>query len=226
MVNHEMVVLAREYRNLTQEELARQVKVTQGTISKVEGNIAPELSEQIIPRIAAALKFPLEFFHQPGERLGFGSSSFYYRKKAAMTAADRKRISGVVNVLRLAIKRLLNSVELEPSRKLPFFRLDDFGDSPEHVARAVRAAWNLPEGPVNNVTALVESAGVIVISVRARWMRQACDSPICRLCSLSARQSLAIAGGSRSLTNSGTWLCTTSPAKRWRRRQTSSRQNS
>jgi Zn-dependent peptidase ImmA (M78 family) len=27
----------------------------------------------------------------------------------------------------------------------------------------VRAAWNLPEGPVNNVTALVESAGVIVV---------------------------------------------------------------
>lgn len=163
MINHEMVVLAREYRNLTQEELARQIKVTQGTISKIEGNIAPELSEQMIGRIAAALRFPVEFFHQPGERLGFGSSSFYYRKKVVMTAADRKRISGVVNLLRLAIKRLLNSVELEPSRKLPFFRLDDFGDSPEHIARAVRSAWNLPEGPLKNVTALVESAGVIVV---------------------------------------------------------------
>lgn len=163
MLNHEMVVLAREYRNLTQEELARQVKVTQGTISKIEGNIAPELGEQLLPRIAAALRFPIEFFYQPGERLGFGSSSFYYRKKAVMTAADRKRISGVVNVLRLAIRKLLNSVELEPSRKLPCFRLDDFGESPEHVARAVRAAWNLPEGPVKNVTALVESAGVIVV---------------------------------------------------------------
>ena len=163
MVNHEMVVLAREYRNLTQEELARLIKVTQGTISKIEGNVAPEISEEIIPRIAAALRFPVEFFHQTGERLGFGSSSFYYRKRAVMTAADRKRISGVVNVLRLAIKKLLNSVELEPSRKLPFFRMEDFGESPEYVARAVRAAWNLPEGPIKNVTALVESAGVIVV---------------------------------------------------------------
>lgn len=163
MINHEMIVLAREYRNLTQEELARQVMVTQGSISKIEGNIAPELSVQLIPRIAAVLRFPVEFFHQPGERLGFGSSSFYYRKKAVMTAADRKRISGVVNVLRLAIKKLLNSVELEPARKLPFFRLDDFGCSPEHVARAIRSAWNLPEGPVKNVTSLVESAGVVVV---------------------------------------------------------------
>lgn len=163
MVNHEMVVLAREYRNLTQEELARKIKVTQGTISKIEGNIAPEISEQLIPRIASALGFPTEFFHQSGERLGFGSSAFYYRKKVAMTASDRKRISGVVNLLRLSVKKLLNSVELEPNRKLPFFRLEDFGDSPEHVARAVRAAWNLPEGPVKNITSLIESSGVIVV---------------------------------------------------------------
>lgn len=163
MINHEMVVLAREYRNLTQEELARLVKVSQGSISKIEGNIASDTSDDLVKRIASVLNFPVEFFHQPGERLGFGSSSFYYRKRAVMTAADRKRISGVVNLLRILVKKLLNSVELEPSRKLPFFRLDDFGDSPEHIARALRSAWSLPEGPIKNVTALVESAGVVVV---------------------------------------------------------------
>lgn len=163
MINHEMVVLAREYRNLTQEELARRVKVTQGTISKIEGNLAPEKAQELIERIATALEFPVGFFHQSGERLGFGSSSFYYRKRVAMTAADRKRISGVVNILRLSIKRLLSAVELEPSRKLPMLPIEEFGDSPERAARALRSAWNLPEGPIKNMTALAESAGVIVI---------------------------------------------------------------
>lgn len=158
-----MVVLAREYRNLTQEELARKIKVSQGSISKLEGNLASEANESLIQRIAAELKFPVEFFYQPGERLGFGSSSFYYRKRASITAADRKRISGVVNLLRLSMKRLLNSVELEPSRSLPFFKIEEYGESPEHVARALRGAWNLPEGPIKNITALIESAGVIVI---------------------------------------------------------------
>lgn len=158
-----MVVLAREYRNLTQEELARRLSVSQGSISKIEGNIAPERAEELIGRIAVALEFPVEFFYQPGERLGFGSSSFYYRKRSVMTAADRKRISGVVNLLRLSIKRLLNSVELEPSRKLPTFGLEDFGGSASHVARALRTAWNLPEGPIHNITALMESAGIIVV---------------------------------------------------------------
>lgn len=163
MINHEMVVLAREYRNLTQEELARRLNVSQGSISKVEGNLAPDRAEELVARIAAVLEFPVEFFYQPGERLGFGSSSFYYRKRAAMTATDRKRISGVVNLLRLSIKRLLSSVELEPSRILPTFALDDFGNSATQIARALRTAWNLPEGPVNNVTALMESAGIIVV---------------------------------------------------------------
>ena len=163
MINHEMVVLAREYRNLTQEELARRVKVTQGSISKIEGNVDLDASEDLIKRIAEALRFPVEFFYQRGERLGFGSSSFYYRKRSAITAADRKRISGVVNLLRLSIKKMLHAVELEPSRKLPFFKLEDFGDSPEHVARALRSAWTLPDGPIKNVTALVESAGIIVV---------------------------------------------------------------
>lgn len=163
MINHEMVVLAREYRNLTQEELARLVKVSQGSISKIEGNIASDANESLIKRIAKELRFPVEFFYQPGERLGFGSSAFYYRKRAVMTATDRKRISGVVNLLRLVVKKLLGSVELEASRKLPFFRMDDFGDSPEHIARALRSAWNLPDGPIKNITALIESAGVVVV---------------------------------------------------------------
>jgi Zn-dependent peptidase ImmA (M78 family)/transcriptional regulator with XRE-family HTH domain len=163
MINYEMVVLAREYRNLTQEELARRISVTQGSISKIEGNMAPDKAEELIGRIAVALDFPVEFFYQPGERLGFGSSAFYYRKRAVISSSDRKRISGVVNLLRLSIKRLLNSVELEPNRALPQFSLDDFGGSAAHIARALRGAWNLPEGPINNLTALVESAGVIVV---------------------------------------------------------------
>lgn len=162
-INHEMVVLAREYRGKTQEQLARLLTVAQGSISKIEGGVAPERAEELISRIAAELEFPVEFFYQPGDRLGFGSSSFYYRKRAEIPAADRKRISGVVNILRLSIRRLLTSVELEPSRQLPIFSLDDFGGSASQIARALRSAWNLPEGPINNITSLMESAGIIVV---------------------------------------------------------------
>lgn len=163
MLNHEMVVLAREYRNITQEQLARSVLVSQATIAKIEGGVSCTVNEDLINRIASSLKFPIEFFYQPGERLGFGSSAFYYRKRSEITAANRKRISGVVNLLRLSLKRLLNVVDLEANRKLPFFQLEEFGYNAEKIARALRAYWTLPEGPINNLTALIESAGVIVV---------------------------------------------------------------
>lgn len=163
MLNYEMVVLAREYRNVTQEQLARSVLVSQGTIAKIEGGVSRDVNEDLVRRIANSLKFPISFFYQPGERLGFGSSAFYYRKRAEITAADRKRISGVVNLLRLSLKRLLDAVDLEPNRKLPCFQLEEFGYSAEKIARALRAYWTLPEGPINNLTTLIESAGVIVV---------------------------------------------------------------
>lgn len=164
MLNHEMIVLAREYRNLTQEQLARSITVSQATIAKIEGGLSRDVADHLVERIAVALEFPVEFFYQPGERLGFGSSSYYYRKRSDITAIDRRRISGVVNLLRLSLKRLLNAVDLEPSRRLPFFALEDYGLSPIHVARAVRAFWNLPEGPVKDLTTLIESAGIVVIN--------------------------------------------------------------
>jgi Zn-dependent peptidase ImmA (M78 family)/DNA-binding XRE family transcriptional regulator len=164
VLNHEMVVLAREYRNLTQEQVARSVTVSQATIAKIEGGLSRDVAAHLVQRIAAALDFPVEFFYQPGERLGFGSSSYYYRRRSDITTADRRRISGVVNLLRLSLKRLLGAVELEPSRRLPFFDLEDYGSSPIHVARAVRAFWKLPEGPIKDLTMLIESAGIVVIS--------------------------------------------------------------
>lgn len=164
VINHEMVVLAREYRNQTQEQLARTLTVSQATIAKIEGGITRDVADHLVQRIAHALEFPIEFFYQPGERLGFGSSSYFYRKRTEITAADRRRISGVVNLLRLSLRRLINAVDLEPRRNLPFFNMEEYGDSPVHVARALRSFWNLPEGPISNLTALIESAGVVIIS--------------------------------------------------------------
>jgi Zn-dependent peptidase ImmA (M78 family)/transcriptional regulator with XRE-family HTH domain len=164
VLNHEMIVLAREYRNLTQEQLARSVTVSQATIAKIEGGLSRDVATHLIQRIAASLEFPVEFFYQTGERLSFGSSSYYCRKRSDITAADRRRISGIVNLFRLSLKRLLNAVDLEPSRKLPFFDLENYSGSPVHVARAVRAFWQLPEGPIKDLTMLIESAGIVIIT--------------------------------------------------------------
>lgn len=163
-VNPSMVVLAREFRGYTQEELARKIFVGQARIAKLESGVQPDLQEPLFDSLCEALGFPAEFFQQEEELIGFGSSAYFYRKKADLTAADRRRIHGVVNLLRINIKRILDYIDLEPSRHLPRLDVEDFGGSAEKAAQALRAMWNLPEGPINNLTGLIESAGIIVVA--------------------------------------------------------------
>jgi Zn-dependent peptidase ImmA (M78 family)/transcriptional regulator with XRE-family HTH domain len=162
-INPQMVTLAREYRGLTQEQLAKKINVGQARMSKIEGGSQSDLPEPIFESLCEALAFPATFFRLEEDLVGFGSSAYYYRKRADLTAPDRKRIHGVINLLRLHLKRLLTFVDIAGKRQLPSLGLDDYGGDPVNVARAVRAFWSLPDGPIKNLTSLVESAGVIVI---------------------------------------------------------------
>lgn len=66
-----------------------------------------------------------------------------------------------INVLRIGISRLLRNVEELP---VQFERMDvDEYKSPEEIARLVRAAWQVPYGPIRNLVAVVEAAGGIVV---------------------------------------------------------------
>lgn len=162
-INPEMVVLAREYRGVTQEELARSLFVGQAKIAKLEGGFATDLSDDVLALLTKALKFPVEFFTQDEVRISYGSSSYFYRRKAGLTATDRKHIHGLVNILRINIKQLLKSVEIDKKRKLPMLPIDDYGGSPANVAQAIRSLWQLPEGPINNVAGLIEGAGIVIL---------------------------------------------------------------
>lgn len=164
-VNPEMVTLAREFRGLTQEGLGRAMGVTQAKIAKIEGGLQTDLSDAHAELICSALDFPISFFQQNEELLGWGSSAYYYRKKAAITAVDRKRIQGQVNLARIHIKKFLQSVEIESTRNLPVLDLDDYSGSPIQAARAIRSFWGLPDGPIKNVTSLMESAGIVIVPI-------------------------------------------------------------
>src|SRR4051794_40154771 len=114
-LNNEMVVLAREFRGLTQKELADKLKVRQPYVAKLEAGIVGDAADGMIPALARELDFPEEFFSMADALVGFGSSSLYYRKRNKLHAADRRRIHSVVNILRMNIKSMLSAVELAPT---------------------------------------------------------------------------------------------------------------
>lgn len=162
-INGEMLALAREYRGISQQELCDKVGVSQSQIAKIEGGLRPDIDDELLLKLSGELGFPADFFSQNEQVLGFGSSAFFYRKQAALTASERKKIHSLVNLLRIAIRQYIKHVDIVPSLQLPLFDIEDYGGSAAHVAMAARVMWNLPDGPVRNVTSIIEKAGVIII---------------------------------------------------------------
>lgn len=170
-INGDMLTLAREYRGLTQEQLVdklkayklNKVRIGQSTIAKIETGIKNEIEEDIINLISSELNFPVDFFYQQEDVLNFGSSAYFYRKKATMLASERKKIHSTVNIFRIGLKKTLKFIDIEASRDLPSLEIDEYGNSASQVAKALRVFWSLPDGPIRNITSLIESSGVIVV---------------------------------------------------------------
>ena len=160
-VNPEMIVVAREARELTQEKLASLLSLAQATLSKYETG-ALSVSDEHLHALAKVLKFPEEFFAQEDQVRWVGSGCMYNRKRQSLTATEYRRLLARVNILRLSIWRLLRSVEIEAENKFVRMDLAEFG-TPEKIAIHTRQMWNLPPGPVVNLTRAIEAAGGLVL---------------------------------------------------------------
>lgn len=160
-VRPELIVVAREARGLSQTELASRVGISQGHLSKIEAGLLP-VADAVLERLAAVLDYPEEFFSLPEPIYGPGVSEFFHRKRKSMSARLLSRLHAQVNIRRIHVARLLQGVDIDPDR-VPELDPDEFPGGVEDVARAVRAAWNLPRGPVENLTRAIEDAGGIVI---------------------------------------------------------------
>ena len=161
IINPAMVVLAREARGLTQTDLAEQLGVSQSMLSKVEAGVkmpGPDLLE----RLGKVLEYPESFFFQTDPVYGPGLSEFFHRRRQDVGVKALGRIHAQINIIRMHVARLTKSVEI-PEQKIRPLALEDFGGRPQEVARAMRAAWQMPHGPVANVVRVIEDAGGIVI---------------------------------------------------------------
>jgi Zn-dependent peptidase ImmA (M78 family) len=63
----------------------------------------------------------------------------------------------------IGVRRLLRDLELETERHFHTMDPDEYAGSPAAVAQALRQAWRVPDGPIANLTTLIESAGGVVL---------------------------------------------------------------
>jgi len=160
-VKPRMLQLLRESRGLSQTALSKLSKVPQPTLSKVENGLG-ELDEERAQAVADALQYPLEAFEWSDEIFGFGSAAFHHRKQQSLGVTTLQRIHADVNLIRMRCARLMQGIEIEPRYRFPNFEVEEWG-TPKDVARAVRATWKLPMGPIGNMVQVLENAGALVV---------------------------------------------------------------
>ena len=161
--NPEMLKLARYARKLTQTALAKSLKVKSAFISQLEAGVVG-MPEEFFKNLIEILEFPASFFEQRTTFLD--GCSKMYRAQKAFKSIDRDYIDTYASFYNRHISKLLESDLFDVKEfKLPENRPDEY-NSPEDVAMAVREYWNVPRGPIKNLTKLIEDAGIFIIPMR------------------------------------------------------------
>lgn len=185
MFNNTRFALARKRRGLTKRALAKEVGVTDRSITAYEsGETVPE--SQTIEKIANALRFPVKFFFADDvEELPVEVASF--RALTKMTAAQRD-IALSAGSVALMLSRWIESkfdlplpdfpedyrISANDNHSVGGKQVSSEGDQfpgfnqindPESAAEMLRRYWDLGELPIKSMIALLESKGVRVFSL-------------------------------------------------------------
>lgn len=166
-----MLTLARNSRRLFQKELSDKLGISQGQLSKIEDGLA-SVDLELLNHISEVLNYPKEFFAQEDEI--YPSGIGFDRNKKSLSAKKRRYINAISNIYRIHLKKMLNRFELDVEN-IPRLEELDSGFAPsdaEIVAEAVRQYYNLPKGPIKNLTDIIENSGIFIIEADFKTDKQ------------------------------------------------------
>lgn len=149
------LTVARLYRGRTKREVAQALEVSPAALTQYEkGQRRP--SEDVLTELARVLEFPVRFFGRPSTLMPLKPN---YRSLSSVSQKLRNSVEAAAVLFEDFVERVceLAEVSIAPPTVPDLGRL-----SPEDAARDLRRQWYLPEGPVENVVALLEEHGVLV----------------------------------------------------------------
>jgi Zn-dependent peptidase ImmA (M78 family)/transcriptional regulator with XRE-family HTH domain len=160
--NAEILSLTLDARATTATELAARLKVTGGLISKWLNGISTPPDERVA-EIADALHYPVELFYRGEHVRNTDSVCFHHRKRQSMPTKQLRRIEAEMHLAQLQMKWMLYDVDIDAPLEFSTIDVAERGGF-AGAAQALRSFWRTPAGPIDNLTALVESAGASVIT--------------------------------------------------------------
>ena len=166
-----MVTLAREAKGMSQAQVAAAIEgvapdglpTSQAFISKVEAGLLT-LSGDRLEQVAAVLDCPVALLVDDTPIQGVEVTCLHHRRRhSKINSVTMRRIEALTHLSRVSVEGLLAGIELAPEVQLERLDIDAYAGDPAVVARALRAAWRVPSGPISNVLALLEAVGIVVV---------------------------------------------------------------
>ncbi|MFE0116847.1 helix-turn-helix domain-containing protein [[Kitasatospora] papulosa] len=167
----EMLVLAREFRGMTQADVAAAMTATsagagttvsQGYVSKAESGRLAVTGERL-ELYAAALSYPPDLLCLDPQVHGVGIGLIHHRKRASLPVGVLRRIHAQLALTRIQLNGLYRAASEDSVRgDFPRVELSDLV-TPKDAARTVRKQWGMPAGPVPDVVRCVEAGGALVV---------------------------------------------------------------
>ena len=160
--NPQMLTLARNTRQLTKTQLAKLAGVSLPAVSRYEaGNLA--ITAERLSEIAEFLDYPPRFFCRKPRLIGSWGGSVFHRKQQKLPVKKLYEAHGLAETRRLEISSMLNSLDVHVKSPVEY-DVTLFDDDPEKIARSVRAAMNIPPGPIFNLTETLELNGYVIVA--------------------------------------------------------------
>lgn len=158
------LTLARDMAGLDVTELAERLDMTPSAVSQFEKGRTRPKAETVI-RLALALGVPTSFFAaEPLEPIALDACHF--RSLRSTAVKDRRRVIAHGTVMKRLADYLQEQVNF-PAEQLSVLRqtLSRLAEDFDAIALAIRDAWNLGQGPISDMVALLESKGVLPIEI-------------------------------------------------------------
>jgi Zn-dependent peptidase ImmA (M78 family)/transcriptional regulator with XRE-family HTH domain len=157
----ERLQLAREFRSLTQKELAEKICASHALISQYESGKKRSPSPLLVSSLVDELGFSEEFFYRKIED-SFLPHECSFRHRRAAAEKLKTRIRAHATLLGMVVGKLRNYFKF-PALDLPSYPAQsDF--EIESAAEATRHHWKLGiDAPLKYVGRVLENAGVIIV---------------------------------------------------------------
>lgn len=157
-VNPRAITTAMTARGVTQNQLAEELNITQGALSRLLSGDLYIKPETYLEQIATYLNYPIKFFYEDIKVLP--RYTVYYRRRMSMGQGELNKLHYSLYIQKHALKKLLENVEI--TTNVPYVNPEKNG-TPERIAEFIRQRWNVPRGPIKNLINLIESAGIFVL---------------------------------------------------------------